>query len=146
MPGRRFLPLVLAGASALVTCALPACNRSLEIGKASNLVPIDALAPPDVPVVIDAPADAAILPEVPGEVLPPEDTQGNSDVSETAPGMILWSANAESGDLTEWDGLTHWFLREFDRRGDLKGSSPLKKWASVARHCLSQSQSHRKDL
>jgi len=50
------------------------------------------------------------------------------------------------GDLTEWDGLTHCFLREFDRRGDLKGSSPLKKWASVARHCLSQSQSHRKDL
>ena len=40
------------------------------------------------------------------------------------------------GNISEWDGLTGWFLRQFESRSDLRKSVYLRRWAEAARRTL----------
>lgn len=45
------------------------------------------------------------------------------------------------GDLAEWDGLTSWFLREFEKRVDVRASRYLREWRSAALRCGMEAES-----
>ena len=38
-----------------------------------------------------------------------------------------------SGDLSQWDGLTHWFLRQIERQHDLASFAYLRMWTEAAK-------------